>query len=206
MKPTLYYAHDPMCSWCWAFRPAWDHVCDVVGDTLEVIRLLGGLAPDSSDPMPQPMREMLEDTWRNIQVRVPGTDFNFDFWTDCEPRRSTYPACRAVIAASRQGAEYHEAMTRAIQRAYYLAARNPSDDSTLVELAAELGLDAARFRDDLDSAAAEDEFARHRAACRQLNIHGFPTLLVHREGIVTRIPVEFNEPELQVKLIMDAAS
>ncbi|MFT6977114.1 MAG: putative protein-disulfide isomerase, partial [Shewanella psychromarinicola] len=21
---TLYYVHDPMCSWCWGYRPTWD--------------------------------------------------------------------------------------------------------------------------------------------------------------------------------------
>jgi protein-disulfide isomerase-like protein with CxxC motif len=54
-----------------------------------------------------------------------GTEFNFDFWTKCQPRRDTYKACRAVIAASQQNAE--EAMIEAIQKAYYLRAMNPSE-------------------------------------------------------------------------------
>ena len=83
------------------------------------------------------MREYLQQTWRRIQQRIPGSQFNFDFWTSCEPRRSTWPACRAVIAAREQGAENDERMTRAIQEAYYLRARNPSDEAVLVTLAGE---------------------------------------------------------------------
>jgi putative protein-disulfide isomerase len=44
------------------------------------------------------------------------------------------PILRAVIAAREQGIDYNEAMISRIQQAYYLEARNPSDNSTLIEL------------------------------------------------------------------------
>ena len=102
MTTTVYYVHDPMCSWCWGFSPALGELLAGLPAGVEVRRLLGGLAADSELPMGSAMRERLQDTWRNIQRRVPGTRFNFDFWTSCSPRRSTWPACRAVIAARRQ--------------------------------------------------------------------------------------------------------
>jgi len=206
MPVTLYYVHDPMCSWCWAFKPVWDHVTGALGGNIPITRLLGGLAPDSDEPMPEAMQRMLQDTWRNIQVRVPGTDFNYDFWENCKPRRSTYPACRAVIAASQQGKEFHEAMTGAIQRAYYLEARNPSDESTLVELSEELGLDAGLFSRTLNSGETRDEFERHIAMCHGMRVPGFPSLIVGDEKLLRRVPVEFNDPNLQVRLIQDAAA
>lgn len=206
MPATLFYAHDPMCSWCWAFRPAWDHVCSTIGNDIWITRLLGGLAPDSSKAMPKSMQEMLQDTWRHIQVRVPGTALNFDFWKNCKPRRSTYPACRAVIAATQQGEKFHEPMTRAIQNAYYLDARNPSDDSTLIALAGELGLDTALFTRAFHSEKVRDEFERNVELCRGLNVPGFPSLMVLKDGLVRRVPVEFNDPGLQVRLIEEAAS
>ncbi len=195
-----------MCSWCWAFKPVWDHVTGTLDGNIPITRLLGGLAPDSDEPMPEAMQRMLQDTWRNIQLRVPGTDFNYDFWENCKPRRSTYPACRAVIAASQQGKEFHEAMTGAIQRAYYLEARNPSDESTLVELSEELGLDAGLFSRTLNSGETRDEFERHIAMCHSMRVPGFPSLLIGDEKLLRRIPVEFNDPDLQVRLILDAAA
>ena len=47
---------------------------------------------------------------RRIEGRIPGVRFNFDFWTHCTPKRSTYPACRAVIAARAQDPTLDEAM------------------------------------------------------------------------------------------------
>ena len=98
----LYYFHDPMCSWCWGFRPAWLQVIDAVSERVEIRYVLGGLAPDTDKPMPPSMQAHLQQTWRRIQQDIPGTQFNFDFWTRCSPSRSTYPACRAIIATRMQ--------------------------------------------------------------------------------------------------------
>ncbi|MGB5741033.1 MAG: DsbA family protein, partial [Sedimenticolaceae bacterium] len=90
----LIYIHDPMCSWCWGFRPTFEQLCASLPRHVAVRRLLGGLAPDSDQPMPADMQMRLQQTWRRIQQRIPGTRFNFDFWRVCDPRRSTWPACR----------------------------------------------------------------------------------------------------------------
>jgi putative protein-disulfide isomerase len=136
---TLYLYHDPMCSWCWAYRPVSDQLERALPPEIRLEKILGGLAPDSDRPMPDDMREKLQRTWRRIHQML-GTEFNFDFWSDCAPRRSTYPACRSVIAAGYQNAS--DRMIDAIQQAYYLRAMNPSDLETLETLAEEINLDA----------------------------------------------------------------
>ncbi len=120
-----------------------------------------------------------------------GTRFNYGFWTDCEPRRSTYPACRAVLAAALQ--DHEEAMIFAIQQAYYLNARNPSDVATLQELAAALGLDAERFFEDLQSAAIETELQRQVGFARQSPISGFPSLVLKRDGVMAPVAVDYQD-------------
>ena len=182
MTTILYYVHDPMCSWCWAFRPVWGEVVSALPEEIGVKRLLGGLAPDSDMPMPEEMRLKISGIWKLIQRKVPGTEFNFDFWEKCTPRRSTYPACRAVIAARMQGAGHEESMILAIQQAYYLEARNPSDDATLVALAGRLGLDEKRFAADLRSREVRevlnDEIWRGRA----MGVSSFPSLVLEFDG------------------------
>lgn len=59
MHATLYYIHDPMCSWCWGFTPIWQKIRAQLPADLPVVYLLGGLAPDSDDPMPQSMQATL---------------------------------------------------------------------------------------------------------------------------------------------------
>ncbi|CAI8763956.1 DsbA family protein [Methylocaldum szegediense] len=193
--PVLLYFHDPMCSWCWAFRPVWQRVKSGLPAGVEIEQFLGGLAPDSTVPMPAEMREKIQGTWRTIERSVPGTRFNFDFWEKCVPRRSTYPACRAVIAARRQGADFEEAMIFAIQRAYYLQARNPSNDSTLIELAEEAGLDKDLFEANLRHPDTQVELLEEIRCTREFGVRGFPTLLLSHGREYSEIPVNYRDPE-----------
>lgn len=167
-----------MCSWCWAFRPALSDLLASLPKEISLVRLLGGLAPDSEAAMPEAMRAFVQGHWRIIEQRVPGTIFNHDFWHNCEPRRSTYPACRAVIAARNQGREFDAAMTLAIQQAYYLQARNPSDYSTLIAIAEESGLDKNKFTHDITSSETDQVLQQEIHLTRQLGLHSFPGLLV----------------------------
>lgn len=175
---TLYYAHDPMCSWCFAFAPAWAALQSQLPSGVVIKRLLGGLAPDTEQPMPEALREQLQATWRRIESHVPGIRFNFDFWTRCAPRRSTYPACRAVIAAREQGVRYDALMTQAIQRAYYQEARNPSEEATLIELAAELGLDVGQFTTTLRAPATHAALLTEIERADALGASGYPSLIL----------------------------
>jgi putative protein-disulfide isomerase len=201
MPTTLYYIHDPMCSWCWGFRPALEALLAGLPEDIRVERLLGGLAPDSDEPMPEPMREHLQQTWRRIQDRIPGTRFDFDFWTRCSPRRSTWPACRAVIAARRQDAAFDWAMTGAIQRAYYLEARNPSDRETLIELAGEIGADPAAFARNLDAPATRQALTEEIDRARAMSVDSFPALVLDASASRWRIPVDYADPAAMLETI-----
>ena len=98
-----------MCSWCWALRPQWQALLLHLPPEIRIIKLLGGLAPDTDKPMPVELRERLQATWKRIEQTVPGIHFNFDFWSNTSPRRSTYPACRAVLAARAEGEGWDDA-------------------------------------------------------------------------------------------------
>lgn len=186
---TLYYIHDPMCSWCWAFRPVWQQLTKhLQTHPITVRSLVGGLAPDSDDPMPLAQRRQIQAIWRRIEQEV-GIEFNHDFWQECEPRRSTYPACRAVIAARQQNAE--EAMIFAIQQAYYLRALNPSDEDTLLQLADELELDFDRFATDLCSGKTQQLLESELAFAHQLPIQGFPSLVLEHKNQYYSLPVDY---------------
>ncbi|NPA72262.1 MAG: DsbA family protein [Gammaproteobacteria bacterium] len=185
---TLYYIHDPMCSWCWAFHPNWQALKQSLlerhSGRLTIAYSLGSLAADSQDPMPEAMQKTLQAIWKNIQRKVPNTEFNFDFWTNCQPRRFTYPACRAVIAASQQGLELESPMILAIQTAYYLHAKNPSNEAELIEIAAQLPLDIAQFKQDLNTPKCQQILEENRQLNQRLQANSFPSLvLVHKNQV-----------------------
>jgi putative protein-disulfide isomerase len=193
MSLTLYYFHDPMCSWCWAFRPRWQEIVAGLPDNVHSQRVLGGLAPDTDQMMPTAMQTKLRSIWQQIQQTVPGTPFNFEFWEQCVPRRSTYAACRAVIAARRQNPGYEEQMILAIHQAYYLEARNPADSNTLIELANEIGLDGALFSAALESPVVQEELLKEIEFTHRREVTGFPTLLLEKEGVFTTIQYDYND-------------
>jgi putative protein-disulfide isomerase len=193
VQASLIYVHDPMCSWCWAFAPVFDRLQRALPATIGTSRLLGGLAPDDEAPMPDPMRDYLQATWHRITATVPGTRFNFDFWEHARPRRSTWPACRAVIAARRQRPDAETTMIEAIQRAYYLEARNPSDAVTLIALASEIGLDADAFARSLDAPSTQTELAAEIQAARQIGADSFPSLRLRVGGRVQAVPIDYRD-------------
>lgn len=201
MSKSLIYVHDPMCSWCWGFEPTRREIFAALPDGMPVQRLLGGLAPDSAAPMPESMRAGLQQTWRRIAAMIPGTRFNFGFWEKNTPRRSTYPANRAVIAARLQGEEFDPLMTAAIQKAYYLEARNPSDDSTLVELAGEIGLDRERFAADLAAESTHAALLAEIAQARALGIDSFPSLAVLVDGVPRHIGLAYDDAGTMLRQI-----
>ncbi len=201
MSIKLYYAHDPMCSWCWAFRPSLLSLLEGLPKEIESLRLLGGLAPDSEDPMPEETRQLVKGHWQTIEKQVPGTKFNYDFWAECEPRRCTYPSCRAVIAARNQGQEFDAKMTFAIQQAYYLQARNPSDYSILIELSDELGLDKDRFAKDIKSTEINEILQQEIKLSRRLNLNSFPSLLLDNGENQLRINPDYINTDAMLEKI-----
>ena len=170
--PRLLYVVDPMCSWCWGFTGVRAEVSEEFPD-LEWQLVMGGLAPDSDEPMDEETRAYVQDAWRAVAQRT-GAEFNHDFWTECAPRRSTYPSCRAVIVAGESGKS--EEMLAAIQRAYYQEARNPSDTETLTALAADIGLDPAAFETALHSPDTQTRLEGDFALRSAIGAYSFPSV------------------------------
>ena len=188
-KAKLLYVYDPMCAWCWGFRPTWLRLKQALEGVVDVKYIVGGLAPDSEQAMPEDMQQFIQQNWLRISQQL-GTEFNFDFWRNCQPRRSTYPACRAVLVARKYNAE--QAMYLAIQQAYYLNAKNPSDIDILTELAGDIGLDKTTFLTELTSDEIQSALLSEIEQARSLPINGFPSLVLHVEGDVYPIAINYH--------------
>jgi putative protein-disulfide isomerase len=202
MQAILYYVHDPMCSWCWGYRPTWLKLKAALPGNVQVKNVLGGLAPDNDQPMPDEMQQAIAGHWKKIQSML-GTEFNFEFWTHCQPRRDTYKASRAVVVATASGLE--EEMINAIQRAYYLRAMNPSEPETLVQLAGELGMDKDAFRTALSSEDTEKEFRRRVYFARRLLVRSFPSLVLKTDDRTIPVTLDYQDHRVSLQEILENA-
>ena len=173
----LFYVADPMCSWCWGFSSTIAEIERQLRPEVTLQLVLGGLAPDSEAPMDAATKRYVQEAWSAVEAQT-GATFDHSFWERCEPRRSTWPACRAVIAAADRGRE----MFNAIQRAYYTEARDPSDRGTLVDLGEELGFDRLDFRQAIDAPETHARLEADLALRNELGISGFPSLAIERDG------------------------
>ena len=198
----LFYIHDPMCSWCWGFQKTWQQVHNNLINSVDIQYVVGGLAPDSDQPMPEAQQQAIAGYWRTIQTKIPGTEFNFDFWSQCAPRRSTYPACRAVLAAKTLDHEKETDMIAAIQHAYYLHAQNPSDLETLIACAEKIGLEKTTFESALNSNATEALFQKQLQLATDLGTRGFPSLILTTPLANQFIQIDYNNPDYITQQVM----
>ena len=199
MARRLSYVYDPMCSWCWAFKNVWQEILAKLPADIEVRYLLGGLAADSDQVMPLAMQQSIKGYWQQIQQQLPSTEFNYAFWDECEPRRSTYPACRAVIAARAQNSQAEPAMLLAIQQAYYLQAKNPSNDDVLMECAKSIGLDEVAFAESLAQAQTQQALLTELRYVRSIGVNSFPSLVLEQEGQLQLLDYDYKDAEVLLK-------
>ena len=184
----LIYVHDPMCSWCWGYKPTWQKLEAALVNILPIEYRVGGLAADSDQPMGTDMQLQLQGIWQKISSQL-GTEFNFNFWRECQPRRSTYPSCRAALIA--RGFNKEPQMIAAIQQAYYLQAQNPSDEDVLIKLSEKIGLDASLFAQHLHSNELKRRFDDELNYVRSLPIQGFPSLVLIKNNRAYPIAINY---------------
>jgi len=205
-ESILYYIHDPMCSWCWGFKPVFRQLTQQLPADIRLQYVLGGLAADTDQPMPAEMQQQIATTWRHIQQVIPGTEFNFDFWRKCQPRRSTYIACRAVIVAEQLSPGKGLGMLDAIQTAYYLQAMNPSDATTLITLAEDLGFDLAQFEQRLNAQQTRLALKQQIDFARGIGADSFPSLFLLHKQSYQAIVLDYNHVDLILEHINSVRS
>ena len=170
----LIYVGDPMCSWCWGFAPE----IESLATELPVEVVVGGLRPG---PMAQPLDERMAGTlrhhWEEIAERT-GQPFDTSFLD----RRDgwiydTEPAALAVTQVREDRPEDTLAYFNDIQLAFYGRGEDVTDLKVLAGLAAYHGLDADRFRTDIESETAKKRAWEDFSRARNWGINGFPTLV-----------------------------
>src|SRR5687767_12448172 len=137
-------------------------------DDLEITYVMGGLAREFADPARLVMG-WLEDAARS------GMPVDPRIWSGDTPR-SSYPACIAYRAAAEQGGEAAERYLRALREGFMCHRRKLDGPEALVEEARAAGLEARRFRIDLESNAILEGFGADLEETRALGDLTLPLL------------------------------
>ncbi len=180
-EPHLVYIADPMCSWCWGFSPVVQAIEQRFGTALPIRLVLGGLRPWTREAMDPADRADVRSHWEHVH-EASGQPFDFGFFEREHFVYDTEPASRAIVVLRRRGMSTALEGLRRIQRAFYADNRDVTDPEVLAALSTELGVDAAQFRAEFDSAQAHDETRGDFALAQSAGIRGFPTLIAGHGG------------------------
>ena len=122
------------------------------GDGLEITYVMGGLAREFEDDLSSLVIAWLDDAAES------GMPVDPRVWHH-DGVRSTYPACIAFRAAAEQGPDAASRYLRVLREGFMCHGRKLDGPEALVTEARRAGLDAQRFRIDLESNAILEAFA-----------------------------------------------
>lgn len=161
MAVRLRYYTDPACSASWAAEPRLRRLIVEFGAGLEITYVMGGLAREFEDDL-----SSLVITWLDHAAES-GMPLDPRVWQR-DGVRSSYPACIAFRAAAEQGADLAARYLRVLREGIMCHGRKLDGPEALVTEARRAGLDAQRFRVDLESNAILEAFAADLEETREI--------------------------------------
>lgn len=181
-KVALYYATDPLCSFCWAFEPTltkfrYQYQSYLNNDTV----LMGGMIP-SWETFGGDQGNNIEKAadvtshWQEIgkytRMPIDGT-----IWME-KPIDSSYPSSRVFEIVRRDHPEKAQIVLRKIREAIMLRNQDISQASVLKEIIQEAGLDSEYILKQAEGAAGEQLLTKDLQTVQALQATGFPTVVL----------------------------
>ncbi|WP_085725557.1 DsbA family oxidoreductase [Pseudomonas sp. R37(2017)] len=191
---TIDFISDVVCPWCalgvTALEQAIENVAGEVSVelTYKPFELNPNMPAEGEQAVEHLMRKYGRTTddiaaGKVMQI-ARGEAIGFKF--DLEKRThfyNTFDAHRLLLWALQEGRQVE--LKKVLLRAYFSEGQNPSDQSTLVRLATEAGLDGASAQEVLASGAFADEVRALEAYYQQRGINSVPALVLNGRHLVS---------------------
>lgn len=172
--PPIVVTHytDPWSVWCWAIEPQLLRLQERHGETVELRVRLGAIheSPIGPDFPREEIRRMFFAARRGSGMPL-DPDVVLKPWPGTT-HRAGISAKAAALADPPRGAAY----LRRLREAALVDARNIEDIEVQEAVARGVGIDAAAFREALESDEAARDFYADQAEARVRGVSGFPTV------------------------------
>ncbi|MFN2548612.1 MAG: DsbA family protein [Myxococcales bacterium] len=175
--------HDVLCSWCYVADARLDYLRDEYGPTVRWRLRPYPLRPDNQLP-DKKQRAVLARHFRRVAREEEGKGVKADLWTGQDPPSSSLPPLVALEAALAQGPEMQRALLKAMRRKAFVEGINVARRDVQVELAAQVGIDVARFLERLDDPRLPGEVTDAVEEAEALGIKGVPALVIGGEWLM----------------------
>jgi predicted DsbA family dithiol-disulfide isomerase len=188
------FVSDVACPWCAIGLASFEQALKDVGDAVSVelhfqpFELNPTMGPEGADAAEYLIakygmsREQLAQNRQRIAERGAAVGFIFG---ERKQVWNTFDAHRLLYWAGVEGpAGSQHALKKALLQAYHGEGRNPGAHEVLLELAAAVGLDAARAREVLASKQFTDEVRQAERFWQEAGIDGVPAVVINRRHLI----------------------
>lgn len=184
----LHYIYDPLCGWCYGAKP----LVQAAQAVLPVIAHGGGMMTGANRQRVSPrLRDYVMPHDRRI-AEYTGQPFGEAYFEgllrDETAVFDSAPPIAAVLAAQQVAGRGLELLGR-LQSAHYVEGRRIVDETVLIELANDIGLEAEAFQSAFENADTDRHIKASRALLASVGGHGFPTFALEQDGQFTLIDI-----------------
>ncbi len=183
MQPVIYYCYDAYCGWCYGFSPIIKKIAEEYKYKLFFEVLSGGMIPVEN---PQPIATMagyISTAYKTVEETT-GIAFGQDFlWHIFNPDKSDwFPHSEKAAIAMCIFKDLHPhkqvAFAADLQFSLNYEGRDLTDDEAYRHLLEKYTIDATDFYTKLKSDAYKAKANYEFALCKQLQVTGFPAVLM----------------------------
>ena len=183
MKPTIIYCYDAYCGWCYGFSPIMRSVATLYANRLQFEVLSGGMIlPESPQPI-STTAEYIKGAYKEVET-LTGIKFGEDYlWhifnageSDWFPN-SEKPAV-AMCIFKEIYPDQQVSFAADLQYALHYEGRDLCDNEAYRHLLEKYAIPAVPFYEKLASEEYKEKARYEFALCRQLQVTGYPTVLL----------------------------
>jgi putative protein-disulfide isomerase len=180
---TLIYCYDAYCGWCFGFSPVMRKVAEEYADKLAFEVLSGGMIMPEEQRHIGVMADYIQKAYQTVEA-YSGVKFGEDYlWHVFNPDKSDWflnsekPAI-ALCVFKEYYADKQVQFAADLQHAMHVEGRDLTDDEAYRHLLEKYHIPAEEFYTKLRSQEYKDKAYYEFALVKQLQVTGFPTVLM----------------------------
>jgi putative protein-disulfide isomerase len=183
MKKTLYYCYDAYCGWCYGFSPVVKKIAETFKDTLDIEVLSGGMIIGEQVMPVNKIAPYIQSAYKRVE-ELSGVNFGEDYlWHINNPEQSDWqmnsekPAIALCIFKEYYPQRQVE-FASDLQVALNYEGRDLDDNEAYRHLLEKYSIQPEVFYEKLQSDEYKEQAYYEFALCKQLEVSGFPALLL----------------------------
>ncbi len=190
-KPTLIYAYDPLCGWCFGFHPVIEKIAERFRESLHIQVIPGGLAIDENAQTISEGYSYIYTALKQTEETT-GVEFGENFKLLAEEGSYFYdsePACIAQTVVNKLSPDQALTFAGNLHNALFINGENLNEPEILGKIADESGIDSEKFQAEYQKDSIRKETREMFEWCKKMGASAFPTLLLQIEeetGLISR--------------------